>query len=312
MLRIRRTEEVIEELLRSGEISGSFHSSVGQEACAAGVGGALEPTDVVTSTHRGHGHALAKGVPLTALISELFGRRSGASGGKGGSMHLHHRSSGFLGESAIVAGAMAWAAGAAWARRKQGYSSIGVAFVGDGAIGQGIFHETLRMAMVWQSPCLFVCENNGFAHSMRVEQTVGKPGAIAEVVSATGMLSEYVDGRDVVKVREVARHLVDHVRVGSPAFLECEVYRVRPHSLSDADYRYRDKGVGDAWLRENDPIAALRVRLEKRFPSDLEKIEAEVESEIVRAIDEARQAAVPDPSDAFSDLYVTPELNDEF
>src|SRR5712691_278654 len=183
---IRGVELEIEKMHHEGVMTGSFHSSMGQEAAAAGVCQALRPSDLVTSTHRGHGHAIAKGVPVVAIFAELLNRGAGTSGGRGGSMHLHHRPSGFLGENAIVAAGLPWAAGAAWARRRHGKDDVSVAFTGDGGAAQGVFHETLRLAQFWNAPCLFVCENNGLAHSMPSDELFGQSGAISEMVAATG------------------------------------------------------------------------------------------------------------------------------
>ena len=190
---VRAVETEIESLHRRGRMSGSFHSSVGQEGCAVGVCAVLRRSDIVTSTHRGHGHALAKGVPVEGIFAELFGRRSGVSGGRGGSMHLHHRASGFYGQNAIVGGGLPSASGAAWARRRRGGDDVAVAFMGDGAFAQGITHETLLLARHWRSPCIVVCENNGLAHSMLSEALFGDYGSIARAVTATGMLARYVD-----------------------------------------------------------------------------------------------------------------------
>jgi TPP-dependent pyruvate/acetoin dehydrogenase alpha subunit len=305
---IRAVELEIERLHRLGEMSGSFHSSVGQEASAAGVCSLLRKTDIATSTHRGHHHALAKGVPAEALFAELYGHVGGASGGRGGSMHIHHRPSGFLGTTAIVAGGLAWAAGAAWARRQRGGDDIAVAFMGDGAIAQGAFHEVLRLSHFWNAPCLFVCENNGFAHSMASASLFGPPGAIAEMVAATGVDSRVVDGRDVLEVRAVAEELIAHVRRGRPAFLECTVYRVRAHSVSDAEYHYRPKGSGEEWLAANDPLARLRARLEPELRNELDSIEAEVQELIGVARAAAAAGAAPVPADAFANVYATREL----
>jgi TPP-dependent pyruvate/acetoin dehydrogenase alpha subunit len=262
----------------------------------------------VTSTHRGHGHAIAKGVPIERIFAELFGRRTGVSGGRGGSMHLHHRESGFLGESAIVGGAMAWAAGASWARRRLGSSTIGVSFIGDGAFSQGIFHETIRLAILWGVPVLFVCENNGLAHSMPVERTVGKPGAIAEFASAEGLRSSFVDGRDVLAVHEAATELIADSREGVPTFLECEVFRVKPHSLSDPDYRYRQKRAGADWLREHDPLVRLRDALDANRDR-LDEIDAAIDAEIEEAIEWAEVQKPPSAEDAFKEAYASPELH---
>jgi TPP-dependent pyruvate/acetoin dehydrogenase alpha subunit len=306
---VRGVELAIENMHKAGRMSGSFHSSLGQEACAVGVCSALRATDIVTSTHRGHGHALAKGVPIRNLFAELLGRASGVSGGRGGSMHLHHRASGFYGETAIVAGGVAWAAGAAWARKRRGRDDVAAAFIGDGAFAQGVTHEALLLARHWSSPCLIVCENNGLAHSMSSQALFGRYGAIAEMVAATGMTSRYVDGRDVRQVAEEADRLIVGMRAsGEPAFLECGVYRVRPHSASDADYRYRPKDAGTSWLAANDPIVHLRDVLGPSMTDELDAIEAEVgaliDSELALADGEAQTSIAT----ARTNVYASPEL----
>lgn len=308
---VRAVETEIESLHRRGRMSGSFHSSVGQEGCAVGVCAVLRRSDIVTSTHRGHGHALAKGVPVEGIFAELFGRRSGVSGGRGGSMHLHHRASGFYGQNAIVGGGLPWAAGAAWARRRRGGDDVAVAFMGDGAFAQGITHETLLLARHWRSPCIVVCENNGLAHSMLSEALFGDYGSIARAVTATGMLARYVDGRDVVAVAEAMRSLVERARRdGQPAFLECGVFRVRPHSLSDPDYRYRERDAGTAWLALNDPITRLRGSLETEHRAELDAIDTEVATLVSAAVATA-EAEPPTPADdATANVYASPELRD--
>lgn len=311
MTLIRAVELEIERLHRLGTMSGSFHSSLGQEASAAGVCSLLRTSDIVTSTHRGHHHALAKGVPAEALFAELFGHSAGASGGRGGSMHIHHRASGFLGTTAIVGGGLAWAAGAAWARRRRGGDDIAVAFMGDGAVAQGAFHEVIRLSQFWRAPCLFVCENNGFAHSMSSTSLFGPPGTIAGMVAATGMPSRLADGRDVLEVRAAAEELVPLVRAGLPAFLECTVYRVKAHSVSDAEYRYRPKGSGEAWLAANDPIARLRSDLEPELSDELDAIELDVQESVGAARAAAAAGALPAPAAAFANVYATAELQDD-
>jgi TPP-dependent pyruvate/acetoin dehydrogenase alpha subunit len=306
---IRGVELAIENMHKVGRMSGSFHSSLGQEACAVGVCSALRESDIVTSTHRGHGHALAKGVPIRGLFAELLGRASGVSGGRGGSMHLHHRASGFYGETAIVGGGVAWAAGAAWARKRRGRDDIAVAFVGDGALAQGITHETLLLARHWSSPCLIVCENNGLAHSMPSPTLFGEYGAIAEMVAATGMTSRYVDGRDVMQVAWETKRLVSDIRrSGVPAFLECGVYRVRPHSVSDADYRYRPRDAGTAWLASNDPIVNLRQALGPSAAKELDVIEAEVSALIASELASAESDEQTPETEARLNVYSMPEL----
>jgi TPP-dependent pyruvate/acetoin dehydrogenase alpha subunit len=307
---VRGVELAIESLHKRALMSGSFHSSIGQEACPVGVCSTLEAEDVVTSTHRGHGHAVAKGVPIEGIFAELWGRATGVSGGRGGSMHLHHRESGFLGESAIVGGGLPWAAGAAWARMRLGKKSIAVAFTGDGGVAEGVFHEVMLLSRHWGSPCLVVCENNGLAHSMPSERVFGEPGAIARMVGATGVKSLFVDGRDVLAVRAVAEGLVEYVRSGRPAFLECAVFRVRPHSIADPDYRYRPKDAGEEWLTTNDPIENLRRSLEPAASSELDEIDAEVAALLESALAAAEAAERTPASDARRHRYATPELED--
>jgi len=309
MVLIRAVEVEIETLHKRGRMSGSFHSSMGQEACAAGVCGALRTTDIVTSNHRGHGHAVAKGVPAEGIFAELFGRSSGVSGGRGGSMHLHHRESGFLGENAIVAGGLPWAGGAAWARKKRGRDDVGVAFIGDGGFAQGVTHEVLLMARYWSAPLIVVCENNGLAHSMDSSRLFGEAGTIAEIVRATGMRSEFVDGRDALAVADVAEELVEHARTTGPAFVECQVFRVKPHSLSDPDYRYRAKDAGKAWLETNDPLVVLRDRLGEDHQGALDGIDEEVASAVAAASAAAEAAPQTPTSAALQHVYATPELS---
>jgi TPP-dependent pyruvate/acetoin dehydrogenase alpha subunit len=306
---VRTVELAIESMHKAGRMSGSFHSSLGQEASAVGVCSALRESDIVTSTHRGHGHAVAKGVPVRGIFAELLGRSGGVSGGRGGSMHLHHRESGFYGETAIVAGGVAWAAGAAWARRRKDRDDIAVAFIGDGAFAQGVTHETLLLASHWSSPCLIVCENNGFAHSMSSLELFGEYGAIAERVAATGVEARYVDGRDVLAVADVSRALVSDLRHSArPAFLECGLYRVRPHSVSDADYRYRPKDAGASWLTSNDPILNLRGRLGPALSAELDRIDTGVRDLVASELAQAQSQERTAPAAARSNLYSTPEL----
>lgn len=307
---VRGVELGIESLHKRGRMTGSFHSSMGQEACAVGVCAALEREDMVTSTHRGHGHAVAKGVPAEGIFAELFGRETGVSGGRGGSMHLHHRDSGFLGENAIVGGGLPWAAGAAWARKRLGKKGVAVAFTGDGGAAEGVFHETLLLSRYWQSPCLVVCENNGLAHSMRSDRLWGDVGSIARVVAATGVESRAVDGRDVLTVYEATTELLEHVRGGNPAFMECAVFRVRPHSIADPDYRYRPKGAGEEWMQTNDPIARLHGALEASSSDELDRIDAEVKEEVDAAIAAAEAAPQTSADNALLHRYATQELQD--
>lgn len=287
MVRIRELETSVESLHYSGRMHGSFHSSMGQEAAAAGVTGCLRPADLVTSTHRGHGHAIAKGMSPTTIVAELLGLQPGSSGGKGGSMHLHDIACGFLGENAIVAGGVPWAAGAAWASRRLGKDLVAVPFVGDGGVAQGVLAETLRMARTFGTPLLVACENNHLAHSMPVERTFGEPGSIAAWAAGFGMRAEYVAGDDVFAVHRLATEMIDEVRAsGRAAFVEIEVWRVRAHSLNDPDYRYLPKDLGKSYLQTHDPIA----NAERDLPltdAEAATIRERIAGEIAEAIDAA-------------------------
>jgi TPP-dependent pyruvate/acetoin dehydrogenase alpha subunit len=306
MLLIREVEASIERSHRTGRISGSFHSSLGQESCAAGVCLALRSDDIVTSNHRGHGHAIAKGVSPESVIAEMFRRTNGASGGRGGSMHIHDRAVGFYGETAIVAGGLSWAAGAAWGRRRLGQDSMAVAFAGDGAFANGAYAESIRVANFWQSPCLFVCENNGWAHSMESDRVFRGPGAIARIVEAMDVRADWVDGRDPVKVNAVAEELIGYVREGHTALLEVDVYRVKAHSVNDADYRYRPKDAGVEWLKENDPVEAVRPAVSKESQA---RIESAVEEAVSFALRAALEGDEPPPEDALRGVYSSRELS---
>lgn len=305
MLLIRVVEATIERAHRNGRITGSFHSSLGQESCAAGVCLSLRLDDIVTSNHRGHGHAIAKGVTSEAVIAEMFRRTNGSSGGRGGSMHIHDRRVGFYGETAIVGGGLGWAAGAAWARKRRGGDSVAVAFAGDGAFANGVFAEAIRLSDFWSSPCLFVCENNGWAHSMPSDRVFGSAGTIAREVSAMNVTAECIDGRDPVKVHETAAQLVEYVRSGNTAFIEVNVYRVKAHSVNDADYRYRPKRDGVDWLEANDPVDNVRKGIP---PERQEMIEGAVSRTVEAALEAAYAGTGPNANDAFRGVYATREL----
>ena len=308
MMLTRSVEMAIERSHRAGRIAGSFHSSLGQESCAAAVCLALRPTDAVTSNHRGHGHALCKGVSADAVIAELYKKTHGTSGGRGASMHLHDRAVGFYGETAIVGGGVPWAAGVAWAKKWAGSDDIAVSFGGDGAAAHGVFPESVQAAKWWSSPVLFVCENNGWAHSMPVEEIFGPPGSITKLVGAMGIRAEWVDGRDVLAVHELAKELVAYVRTGKPAFLEVVVQRVRAHSINDPDYRYRPKTAGTEWLEANDPLAAARERLEGLAPGRADAIDEEITQIVATAVDRAEAGQDPKPEDAFKRVYASERL----
>ena len=238
---IRQTEEQLARCHQRGLIHGACHTYVGQEAIAAGVCSHLRQDDVVFSTHRGHGHALAKGLPPVELIAELFGRETGCSRGRGGSMHLFAPEIGLMGTSGIVGPCILQAAGAGYSFKLLKTDRVAVAFFGDGAVNNGAFHEGLNMASIWRLPVLFVCENNQFATEVPFEYSSGNPN-VASRGAGYGIPGVEVDGNDVVAVAKAAGEAVERARTGGgPTLLECKTYRTRPHSEGMGDYTYRTR-----------------------------------------------------------------------
>ena len=299
---IRRFEERAIELVRAGEIVGGIHPYVGQEAIAAGVCAALGPDDIITSTHRGHGHVLAKGADPVRMMAELAGRVTGLNRGRGGSMHAADFGLGIFGANGIVGAGGPIAAGAAWASRYLGTDRVAVSFFGDGAVNQGVLLESLNLAALWQVPVLFVCENNGYATTLTVADAVA--GTITGRAAAFGIPAVTVDGQDPEAVLEAAREAVDRARAGEgPTFLECTTYRFDAHHTWEhrARVRYRDDDEV-ARGRERDPVGiqAARVPDEAR-----ERIDAEIEELLDHAVAFAVASPRPDPADALDHLYAT-------
>jgi pyruvate dehydrogenase E1 component alpha subunit len=256
MLRIRRFEEKCAELYSAGSIRGFLHLYIGEEAVAVGVMQALGEDDAIVATYREHGHALARGVPMNALMAEMFGKREGCSGGRGGSMHVFDASRRFYGGNAIVAGGLPVAVGLALADKMAGRRRVTACFFGDGAVAEGEFHESMNLAALWQLPVLFLCENNLYAMGTHIERALSSRDLPAKA-RAFGMQAASVDGMLVDAVEKAARSAVATVRAGDgPFFLECRTYRFRAHSMFDAEL-YREKSEVDAW-KARDPIAQLR------------------------------------------------------
>lgn len=295
MLRIRRFEERCVELYSATEIRGFLHVYIGEEAVAVGVIPALAPDDAIVSTYREHGHALARGVPIESVMAEMFGRSTGCSRGRGGSMHLFDAATRFYGGNAIVGGGLPLAVGLALADRMRGQQRVTACFFGDGAVAEGEFHECLNLAALWRLPVLFCCENNLYA----MGTALGRAQAQTDVAlraASYGMAAWPVDGMDVLAVREAARQAIAIVRDGGlPCFLELRTYRFRAHSMYDPD-RYRDKAEIAAW-RERDPIATLDARMRadgELADDDAAAMERELSAELERAV-EAAEAAAPEP-----------------
>jgi pyruvate dehydrogenase E1 component alpha subunit len=302
---IRRFEERAIEFVRSGEIVGGIHPYVGQEAIATGVCAALTDADVITSTHRGHGHVLARGVDPARLFAELMGRESGLNKGRGGSMHAADFSLGILGANAIVGAAASIATGAAWALRQRGRDSVGVTFFGDGAMNEGMLLEAFNLAALWQVPVLFVCENNGYATTMPVSSAVA--GSITGRARAFGIPAFTVDGQDPEKVLRTTMSAVARVRAGKgPTFLECMTYRFDAHHTFEhrARLTYRSPDEISA-ARSRDPVEIQGARL---TAEDRSAVDVEVEALLDAAAGFALESAHPDPASAFEYLYASPEV----
>src|SRR5215212_8914107 len=272
---IRTAEEQLARCHARGLIHGACHTYVGQEAVATGVCAHLRTDDVVFSTHRGHGHALAKGLPVGDLIAELFGRETGCSRGRGGSMHLFAPEIGMMGTSGIVGPCILQAAGAGYSARLRGTDGVAVAFFGDGAVNNGAFHEGLNLASIWKLPVLFVCENNQFATEVAFAYAAASPD-VAGRGAAYNMPGVQVDGNDVEAVARAAGEAVRLARAGEgPTLLECKTYRTRPHSEGMGDYTYRTRDEVEAW-KAKCPIRTLRAACGDALAAELDAIDAEV------------------------------------
>jgi 2-oxoisovalerate dehydrogenase E1 component len=309
MLSIRRCEEAFVRAHPMGLIPGACHTSIGEEAVAAGVCGALRKDDAVFSTHRGHGHAVAKGVPIREIIAELFGRSTGCSGGRGGSMHLFKPEVGLMGTSGIVGPCILQATGAGYAFKLLRTDRVGVAFFGDGAAQNGAFHEGLNQATIWDLPVLFVCENNLYATEVPLAAATRNPD-IASRAAAYGLPGVAVDGNDVLAVDGAAREAVARARAGrGPTLLECRTYRTRAHAEGMRDDGYRTREEVEGW-KARDPIGRLAATiLEKGAATrqDLEAIEARVRSEVEEAFEFAKASPWPDPATVTEHVYASRE-----
>jgi 2-oxoisovalerate dehydrogenase E1 component len=305
MLVIRRCEEQLAKAHQAGLIHGACHTYIGQEAVAVGVCAHLRPEDAVFSTHRGHGHALAKGVAPRAVIAELFGRATGCSQGRGGSMHLFAPEVGMMGTSGIVGPCILQAAGAGYSFRLLGLDRVGVAFFGDGASNNGAFHEGLNMAAIWDLPALFVCENNMYATEVPYAYA-SRNTDVSKRAAGYGIPGISVDGNDVLAVYEVAGEALRRARSGGgPTLIECKTYRTRPHSEGMRDGGYRSMEEIEAW-KARDPIQLLHTTLVadgQISAEELAAIDAEVQAQIAEAYEFARNSPYPDPATASDHIY---------
>ncbi len=309
MVRIRMFEERVRDLALKNEIPGFVHVSIGEEASATGVCAALRPTDRITSTHRGHGHLIAKGGRLDRMMAELFGKRTGYCKGKGGSMHIVDYSLGILGANGIVGAGLPIATGSALAAVVAGKDDVSVCFFGDGASNEGTFHESLNLAAVWKLPVVFVCENNGFGE-FTPASTVTSVRDIAQRAQGYGIPGLIVNGNDVVEVYRYASEAAARARAGEgPTLLECKTYRWEGHVVGEQAFlgagAYRDPEEVEEWKARCPIIRFQKFAAESGRVSaaELKKIEEETAAELEAAVQFARESPLPDTSEVTEDVY---------
>src|ERR687886_1454319 len=299
LLLIRNFDERALALYRAGEMRGTTHPYIGMEAVGVGVMLALRPDDYVTSTHRGHGHTIAKGGDPKRMMAELLGRATGYSGGKGGSMHIADMDKHMLGANGIVGGGMGLATGAALTARLQNTGAVAICFFGDGALEQGILHETTNLAAIWKLPVVFVCENNQYAMSARSDWSVAG-GDPARRAGGYGIPGVTVDGMDLFAVPAAASELVERGRRGEgPSYLVCNTYRYHGHHAGDP-LNYREREEVERW-RQQDPIERVKRALLDRGALSAEQI-AELERQVEASIDEAGEFAKASPEPSVGEL----------
>jgi TPP-dependent pyruvate/acetoin dehydrogenase alpha subunit len=302
MRTIRRFEERVVELVNANEIAGVTHEYVGQEAVATGVCAALRRDDVITSTHRGHGHVIAKGADISRMMAELLGRVDGLNRGRGGSMHIADLGLGIYGANGIVAAGAPFAAGAAWAGRRDGTNIVAATFFGEGGANQGVLHETMNLAALWKLPVLFVCENNGYAVTLAQERSTA--GSLVGRAAAYGMAAEAVDGMDVEAVLTAATRAVERGRAGGgPTFVECRTYRFFGHHTAERTMKlgYRTDDEIAHW-RKRDPLEVTGSKLDD---STRARVDDEIEELLDVAVEFARRSPRPNPSEALDLVYAS-------
>jgi TPP-dependent pyruvate/acetoin dehydrogenase alpha subunit len=306
MLTIRLFEERANDLYQRKIMPGLAHLSSGEEGVAVGVCTALRDDDYITSTHRGHGHCLAKGASADRMFAELLGKAAGYCGGKGGSMHIADQERGNLGANAIVGGSLGIATGAALSIKQRGSDQVAVSFIGDGALGQGVLYEVMNMASLWKLPIIYVCENNLYGEYTASSETIaGRP---IERATAFGIPATEVDGQDVRAVYAATAEAVARARSGGgPAFLWCSTYRYFGHHVGDVDRGYyRSREEEQFWREQRDPISLARVWLEADGLVDaasLEELAEEVTHELDAAVEFAVAAPFPNPDQVATDVF---------
>jgi pyruvate dehydrogenase E1 component alpha subunit len=304
MWQIRRFDTRALELYREGQMRGTTHPYIGMEAVGVGVCAALRNDDTITSTHRGHGHCIAKGGDMKQMMAELLGKATGYCRGKGGSMHIADVDRGILGANGIVGGGMGIATGSALSMKLLGKDLVSICFFGDGALNQGVLHEACNLSAIWKLPVIFVCENNQYAMSARADQftSVSDPSVRA---TAYGIPGVNVDGMDILAVHRAASEAIERARAGEgPSFLVATTYRYFGHHVGDP-LNYRDKSEVDEW-RKKDPIAGLKAYLLEHGVLDeaeAERIEQDVVAQVEEAIEFAKSSPDPSPDILMEDIY---------
>ena len=306
MVRIRTFEDNANQLYLSAKMPGLTHMYSGEEAVAVGICEALTDDDRITSTHRGHGHCVAKGAEFKEMFCELLGKAEGYCRGKGGSMHIADQSHGNLGANAIVGGSMGIATGSALRAKLQGSDDVTVCFFGDGATAQGLWYEVMNMAALWKLPVIYACENNGYSEYTRTEEIAA--GSITARAEAFGIEAHQVDGQDVLAVNELTRKLVERARKGEgPFFIELMTYRYHGHHVGDINREYyRSKAEEKDWRDNRDPIIRFRAHLVSEgiaTEADLDALNAEIEKDAAEAVAYALEAAYPDASEVDQHVY---------
>ena len=304
MLTIRSFDERALALYRAGEMRGTTHPYIGMEAVGVGVMLALQPNDYVTSTHRGHGHTIAKGGDPRKMMAELLGRATGYSGGKGGSMHIADMDKHMLGANGIVGGGMGLATGAALTAKLQQTGSVAICFFGDGALEQGILHETTNLAAIWKLPVVYVCENNQYAMSARSDWSVAG-GDPAKRAAGYGIPGVTVDGMDLFAVNAAASEFVERARRGEgPAYLICTTYRYHGHHAGDP-LNYRQREEVERW-RQSDPVERVKQAAVERgvmTADEISALEKRIEAQIEDAVEFAKSSPDPTPDQLMTDIY---------
>jgi acetoin:2,6-dichlorophenolindophenol oxidoreductase subunit alpha len=301
MLRIRAFETAANQLYLSAKMPGLTHLYIGEEAVAVGVCSALRVDDVITSTHRGHGHCIAKGADVRRMFCELLGKEEGYCRGKGGSMHIADHANGNLGANAIVGGSAGIATGAAFAAQRLGTDRVAVCFFGDGALGQGLLYEVMNMAALWKLPFIYVCENNLYNEYTHFSEVTA--GSITARAESFGIPAAEVDGQDVLAVRAAAEQAIERGRSGGgPSFLLAATYRYHGHHVGDIDRAYyRKKEEEELWVTERDPIDLLAGRVGD--DAVISELRSRVELEVSEAVAYALDAPYPDPSEVTEDVF---------